>query len=252
MKKLILHIPHSSTVIPSLKDYVVHQDILDSEILKLTDWYTDELFGNTTDVSIIAPFSRIFCDPERFTDDSQEEMAKYGMGVLYETLDSGDLMRQVTSDLRNYVIENYYYPHHYKLNKAVLAQLDQYVTAIVIDCHSFPSMPLKRALSQDRNTPDFNIGTDGFHTPQILIDFSKEYFENLGYSLGIDTPYSGALVPMEHYQKNKSVQAIMLEVNRRLYMKEPSNEKSENYQKTKEVVQGFLEGLRHTIAGKQT
>jgi N-formylglutamate amidohydrolase len=113
----------------------------------------------------------------------------------------------------------------------------------VVDCHSFPSKPLKRALSQGLNTPDYNIGTDTFDTPQKLIDFSKDYFENLGYSLGIDTPYSGALVPMEHYQKNKSVQAIMLEVNRRLYLKEPTNEKSKDYQKTKEVVPGFLEGI---------
>jgi N-formylglutamate amidohydrolase len=123
MKKLTLHIPHSSTAIPSLQGYVVHQDTLDAEILKLTDWYTDDLFSNTTDISVIAPFSRIFCDPERFTDDSQEVMAKYGMGVLYETLDSGDLMRKVTSELRNFVLENYYYPHHDQLNKDVVEEL---------------------------------------------------------------------------------------------------------------------------------
>jgi N-formylglutamate amidohydrolase len=244
MKKLILHIPHSSTAIPSLQGYVVHQDILDSEILKLTDWYTDDLFSNTTDISVIAPFSRIFCDPERFTDDSQEVMAKYGMGVLYGTLDSGDLMRKVTSELRTFALDNYYHPHHNKLNKAVLKQLKQSRTAVVVDCHSFPSTLLKRALSKIKVTPDFNIGTDDFHTPKNMIDFSKDYFRDLGYSLGIDTPYSGALVPMEHYKKNKSVQAIMLEVNRRLYLDEPTNEKSENYQKTKEVVQGFLAGLK--------
>ena len=31
---------------------------------------------------IVAEISRIFCDPERFTDDSQEVMAQYEMGVL--------------------------------------------------------------------------------------------------------------------------------------------------------------------------
>jgi N-formylglutamate amidohydrolase len=245
MKKLILHIPHSSTAIPSLQGYVVHQDILDAEILKLTDWYTDDLFSNTTDISVIAPFSRIFCDSERFTDDRQEIMAEFGMGVLYETLDSGELMRKVTPELRNFALDNYYYPHHKNLNEAVLEELNHSGTAIVVDCHSFPSLPLNRTLSQDLNTPDYNIGTDTFHTPQKLIDFSKEYFENLEYSLGIDTPYSGALVPLNQYQKNKSVQAIMLEVNRRLYLNEPTNEKSENYQKTKEVVQGFLAGIRN-------
>ncbi|SEA56119.1 N-formylglutamate amidohydrolase [Flavobacterium gillisiae] len=244
MKKLILHIPHSSTAIPSLQGYVVSTEIINTEIVRLTDWYTDEIFSNTTDISIIAPFSRIFCDPERFTDDSQEEMAKFGMGVLYETLDNGDVMREVTPQIRDYALENFYYPHHNKLNKAVIEELKQSETSIVVDCHSFPSIPLKRALSQDIDTPDYNIGTDNFHTPQKLIDFSQKYFEGLGYSLGIDTPYSGALVPMEHYQKNKNVQAIMLEINRRLYLNEPYNEKSQGFENTKKVVQGFLEGIR--------
>lgn len=77
------------------------------------------------------------------------------------------------------------------------------------------------------------------------MDFSKDYFESLGYSLGIDTPYSGELFPIEHYQKNKGVEAIMLEVNKRMYQNEPTNEKSENFETTKSVVQRFLDGLRN-------
>lgn len=244
MKKLILHIPHSSTIIPSLQGYIVEQDILNAEMGKLTDWYTDELFSNPTDVSVVAPFSRIFCDPERFTDDSQEVMSKFGMGVLYETLDSGDKMREVTAQNRAFILENFYDPHHKKLNSSVIEQLQLNEKVLVVDCHSFPSVPLQRALVQDTNTPDYNIGTDAFHTPQKLIDFSKDYFGNLGYSLGIDTPYSGTMVPMEHYLKNKNVQSVMLEVNRRLYLNEPTNQKSENFEHTKSVVQGFLAGLR--------
>ena len=52
------------------------------EIIKLTDWYTDDLFLFEDSIVVKADFSRIFCDTERFSDDSQEVMAKYGMGVL--------------------------------------------------------------------------------------------------------------------------------------------------------------------------
>ena len=88
--------------------------------------------------------------------------------------------------------------------------------------------------------PDFNIGTDSFHTPKELIDLSVSFFEKAGYTLGIDWPYKGSIVPLEHYQKNKNVHTIMLEVNRALYLNEPTNEKSENYEKTKQTVNDYI------------
>ena len=74
--KIILHIPHSSTNIPITDGYLVDKKSLDKEILKLTDWYTDDLFYSNEDEMMRADFSRIFCDPERFPDDSQEIMAQ--------------------------------------------------------------------------------------------------------------------------------------------------------------------------------
>jgi N-formylglutamate amidohydrolase len=44
MANLILHVPHSSDKIPMDNGYVVDKKILDQEIIKLTDWYTDDLF----------------------------------------------------------------------------------------------------------------------------------------------------------------------------------------------------------------
>jgi N-formylglutamate amidohydrolase len=115
---------------------------------------------------------------------------------------------------------------------------------MIVDCHSFPSKPFIRDLDQSTNRPDFNIGTDPFHTPKELIELSKEFFQNKGYSLGIDWPYSGSLVPMSHYHKTKEVQSIMLEVNRALYLDEPSNEKSRGYAGIKETVREYLALIR--------
>jgi N-formylglutamate amidohydrolase len=79
MKKLILHIPHSSIQIPSFDGYIISDALINKEVLKLTDWHTEELFSNTFDDSIVAPVSRIFCDMERFADDEKEIMSKKGM-----------------------------------------------------------------------------------------------------------------------------------------------------------------------------
>lgn len=244
MATLLLHIPHASTTIPSKEGYLVSDAVLNDEILKLTDWFTDDLFSNDLDEAIIAPFSRIFCDVERFSDDSQEIMAKFGMGFLYEKTDTGENLRTVSTELRKKMLEGYYWKHHDRLSQAVNKQLDQFGKSLIIDCHSFPNIPRNRSLDISFPRPDFNIGTDAFHTPKKLIAASKVFFEEKGYSLGIDKPYSGTMVPMEHYHKNQNVSSIMLEVNRKLYLNEPGNLKSEGYPLAKNIVQEYLETMR--------
>ncbi len=144
MKQLILHIPHSSTKIPYKDGFIIDDDLLTQEILKLTDWYTNDLFFSKDDISIVADFNRIFCDPERFADDKEEEMAQYGMGVIYEQTDNGLKMRTVDANLRERIINGFYLPHHKKFYKAVNLQLDLYGEAIIIDCHSFSDIPFKK------------------------------------------------------------------------------------------------------------
>jgi N-formylglutamate amidohydrolase len=139
--KIILHIPHSSTNVPLKDGYVVDQNTLEKEILKLTDWYTDDLFYSNEDEMVKAEFSRIFCDPERFPDNSQEIMAQYGMGVLYEQNDDGETIRKVTSGLKEKILTEYYWKHHEKLTKAVNSQLNLFGKALIIDCHSYPNTP---------------------------------------------------------------------------------------------------------------
>lgn len=244
MKNLLLHIPHSSTVIPFLEGYCVSEEVLQQEILKLTDWYTDDLFENQTDASIKATFSRIFCDTERFSDDSQEIMAQFGMGALYTKTDNGNIMRNVTETLRTKILKEYYWKHHNYFTKTVKTQLEKWGTATIVDCHSFPSKPIVRDLIQATDRPDFNIGTDSYHTPKKLIEASKDFFQQKGFSLGIDQPYAGSIVPMAFYKKDKNVQSIMLEINRKLYLNEPTNEKSAEYQATKKITQEFLSVVR--------
>ncbi|WP_163322657.1 N-formylglutamate amidohydrolase [Draconibacterium mangrovi] len=245
-QQLILHIPHSSSQIPDYTGFLFSSEALQEEILKLTDWYTDELFVNKQDEAIIAPFSRVFCDVERFTDDSLEPMALYGMGVLYEKTDAGNPMRQVSAALRKEVVEKYYMVHHQRLTEAVEKELARRGGALLIDCHSFPDIPLKRDLHQSTPRPDFNLGTDPFHTSPELASFAERFFVERGFTVEINRPYAGTLVPMRWYNKNNRVQSLMLEVNRRLYLKTGTNEKSSNFKQVQRLVQEFLEVMRQT------
>ncbi|MDG4945111.1 N-formylglutamate amidohydrolase [Weeksellaceae bacterium KMM 9713] len=246
MKKIILHIPHASAHFPSKENYVVTEKALQEEVLKLTDWYTDELFEFEKGIPIKANFSRIYCDPERFVDDAKEVMAKRGMGVLYERTEEGLILRNVTPSMRKEILEECYHPHHERLEKAVSEQFEKYQKALIVDCHSFPNTPLPRALDKSPNRPDFNIGTDQFHTPRYLVSAAKEFFQEKGYNVGVDWPFTGSLVPIKYYQRSFDVNSIMLEVNRSLYLEDDSNQKSSSFNKTKQVIQEFLEVMHHT------
>jgi N-formylglutamate amidohydrolase len=56
-------------------------DLVENEINLLTDWATDKIFDVVGTKKLIAPFSRIFCDVERFEDDF-EELYKVGRGFF--------------------------------------------------------------------------------------------------------------------------------------------------------------------------
>jgi N-formylglutamate deformylase len=244
MKKLVVHIPHSSIHIPDRTGYLVDNKTLESEILQLTDWYTDELFQENKAINVKAEFSRIFCDVERFVDDEFEVMSRFGMGVLYEKLDNGNPLRKVTPDFRQYLIENYYCPHHQNLLEKVQIQLKMNGYCTIVDGHSFPNIPQDRDLNQDMNRPDFNIGTDSYHTPLKLAKKSMSFFLERGFTVQINKPYSGSIVPMEYYQKNSMVKSIMLEVNRKLYLHENTSEKSDQFGEIKKVVNDYLNMVR--------
>lgn len=214
---IILHIPHSSSHIPSYDGFLVGDHELINEINLLTDWYTDELFDLPIP-KIIAPFSRVFCDVERFVDDNLEIMAQKGMGMCYTHLDNGELMRVVRPELREYIKSEFYSKHHKILEAMTTELLQEFGKVSIIDCHSFSDIPSNRDMDKELPRPDFCLGVDEFHTPEILWSTIKERLTSHGYNVMINRPYSGTLIPMKYYRKNENVKGIMIEVNRRLYM----------------------------------
>ncbi|WP_319501936.1 N-formylglutamate amidohydrolase [uncultured Draconibacterium sp.] len=243
----MLHIPHASTEIPDYTGFLLRSDVLQTEIQKLTDWHTDELFVNTSDVAVVAPFSRVFCDVERFTDDSLEPMAKYGMGVLYEKTDNGKPMRELTTAFKAQVLQHYYNTHHRKLTEAVEQELAQQNSALLIDCHSFPDTPLQRDIDQHPQRPGFNLGTDPYHTPPELTRRAQQFFTDRGFTVAINRPYAGTLVPLRWYNNDKRVSSLMLEVNRRLYLKPDTSERSDDFETIKALVHDFLDHIRKSL-----
>lgn len=82
MDNIILHIPHASLCLPPdfWRDITVDKEIVERELCFIADYKVDELVKNIDSHKIIAKYSRLYCDVERFRDDEAESMAKLGMG----------------------------------------------------------------------------------------------------------------------------------------------------------------------------
>ncbi len=235
---MILHIPHSSTKIP--KNMIFKSDI-NRELLRMTDWFTDELYHHEDASRVVLHVSRLVCDVERFADDAQESMSKKGMGVCYTCNSYGEPFRDVDIKEKERILEHYYYPHHQKLTDAVNDELHQEGHSLIVDCHSFPNE--LHAYHTNLKRPDFCIGSDTFHTPPELVAFAKELLQKKGYEVLVNEPYSGTMVPMKHYGKTKEVASIMIEINRRLYLNE-EGKKSSNFEDIQNVVFELLSKIK--------
>jgi len=221
---VVLHIPHDSTVIPdSVRDqFVLSDDELQLELQRMTDHHTLALFAGTNAGAqvVVAPVSRLVVDVERFANDADEPMAARGMGAIYNlTSQYTPLRRALSASEREELMHTYYYPHHARLEQAVTNALEQHGRCLVIDCHSFPDQALPYEMAvQTYERPDICIGSDDFHTSEELKAAFVSEFEREGWSVKLNDPFAGALVPISRYRRDLRVSAVMIEVNRRLYM----------------------------------
>jgi N-formylglutamate amidohydrolase len=229
---IICNVPHSGTIVPEefRGDFVLSQGDLDKEVLYMADNFTNYLYGELLYVSsyVMSKISRVVVDIERFQNEDDEPMSKVGMSALYTRTSSGDVLRNI-SDENKIALEKIYKEYHNSFTTLVSDSLLKNDRAIIIDCHSFPSIPRSYEPEQDMYRPDICIGVDEFHTPKEMVEILQGNFEKLGYRVEINTPFAGSIVPLTYYKKDKRVISVMIEVNRKLYMNEETFEKAENF-----------------------
>ena len=215
-KPLLLHIPHASRIIPDEYKNEYTGDLTD-ELRRMTDWYTDELFDLNA-AKIVFPVSRLVCDVERFRDDRLEEMSVRGMGACYTHGNRGTPIRSLTAEKREAILKRWYDPHHARLTEETGMILKKHGICFIVDCHSFSASPLPYESDRSDRRPDFCIGTDPFHTPDPIAESLADSFLQRGYSVKMNTPYAGTIVPSAFYHTDPAVISVMIEVNRGLYL----------------------------------
>ena len=166
------------------------------------------------DNALVFPYSRLYCDVERFRDGS-EPMEKYGMGYIYTHNSKGNEMFR-PSGAHITEVDKIYNEHHAKLNKMTDIILREHVHCLIIDLHSFSDETVNRMFGWS-NLPDVCIGTESDFYSEEVINVIKNICEIMGLSMEINYPYKGSMVPNKYYGKsNTGIVSVMLEINKRV------------------------------------
>lgn len=236
---IIIHVPHASTFIPSEEWHTFVTSELQREIICMTDHYCDDLFLTEHEM-VCFPVSRLVCDVERFRDDSREVMSNKGMGAVYSACSDGSLLRNIRDLDKERILTTYYDVHHRILNLAVRKRIKEYGKCLIIDGHSFFKVPLPHENDKALDRPDFCIGTDDFHTPGWIRERLTDYFMHRGYSVKVDSPFAGTMVPETYYRKDERVMSVMIEINRGLYINDDAV-KNGQYEMIKAMIHGAID-----------
>lgn len=203
--RIVLNEPHAS--VEGLYDedmsrWNIDARFINDVVIKWTDWHTDFLFHGLRDERIHAvrfPYSRFIVDAERLWNDPME--AK-GQGIVYRQFD--DYFRKVDGTVESRLLGLWKW-HQRRLVEQLTAD------ALLLDCHSFPS---------HLSDVDICIGynEDWSKPEREVVELAVNFFEDYGYKVGINSPYSNSETPAcpFHYK------SLMIEVNKKSYLRPDS------------------------------
>ena len=153
-----------------------------------------------------------------------------GMGVFYTHTTEGEAFRGLDSD-QTYAqkLQQYYRPYHLAFEALVRDMLQTFGEVLIIDGHSYPEQPLASEQYATSARPEVDIGTytvPHIHTRHALSDMAIRIFKQAGYSVGMDTPFKGSIVPTA-FEGDTRVQTLMLEIRRDVYLCDEAYQRGE-------------------------
>lgn len=230
-KRIVLNEPHASVeglYDEQLSFWNIDTQFVNDVVLKWTDWHTDYLFHGFRHPNIRTarfPYSRFVVDAERLWDDPMEQI---GQGIIYRHFNG--YHRFVPQSYETRLL--YLWKSHQRKLMGNLCK-----DALLLDCHSFP---------EDKGDVDVCIGfNDDWSKPdKELLDFTVNLFEENGYTVGINYPYSNSEAPVCPFV----YQSMMLEVNKRVYMDERSLYLKSHCDKKRNIRETICQLLETVIA----
>lgn len=254
--------PHSGRVYP--KSFLQATRLDGTVIRRSEDSFVDEIFGAAPSLGaplLKAHFPRAFVDPNREAYEldpamfdgplpqfvnSRSPRVVAGLGTIARVVRDGAEIypRKISFQEAQARIDTYYKPYHATLRSLMEATHKQFSCAVLIDCHSMPSVggPLDQDIGATR--PDFVLG-DRFGTScaRRLTDMIERALAMQGFAVVRNNPYAGGF-STEHYGRPAlGLHALQIEINRALYMDEEHIERTAGIKRVTSAITTLIRAL---------
>ncbi|MDX5359670.1 MAG: N-formylglutamate amidohydrolase [Alphaproteobacteria bacterium] len=264
---IVLSSPHSGDVYPA---EFTAATALDPLALRTSeDAFVDDLFAGGIALGmpmVRATFPRAYLDvnreayeldPAMFADplpphvNTRSARVAGGLGTIARRVGGGRTIyrRKLSFAEAEARIARCYRPYHAALSALLAETRDTFGAAVLIDCHSMPSVGGFSDLDAGEARPDVILGDrHGTACAPDLIDRAEEAFRSLGLSVARNRPYAGGFNTQHYGRPGERVHAFQIEVRRDLYMDETRIEPTAGYAPLKAQLCRFLELMTDALA----
>lgn len=245
---LVFSSPHSGSVYPRA---FLDNARLDALALRRSeDAFVDDLFAGAASLGaplIRARFPRAYLDLNREPYELDPRMFEgrlpayantrsvrvaAGLGTIARLVGESQEIyaRPLTVEAGLARIDALYKPYHAMLRQLLDRTHRAFGIAVLVDCHSMPSVPAAIAGGDKKIKTDFVLGDRyGTSCDKGIVDDLDQAFRTLGYAVQRNKPYAGGFITEHYGMPARGYHAIQIEVNRGLYMNERHIERTPRF-----------------------
>lgn len=256
---LVFDSPHSGTLYPDNYGYSSDLGLL----RRTEDLFVDDLFESVPGVGaplLAAQFARSYIDVNRAEDDIDPDLldtdwpksftptqrSAAGHGLVHRLIKSGFPIydRRLSVDEVQNRIEEFYHPYHAALKTLIEDTHYKFGTVWHINCHSMNSLASQVGSAFQFQEADFVLGDrDGTSCDQKFTIQIKEFLTDLGYTVYVNDPYKGVELLRRYSNPLMGFNSLQIEINKKLYLNEGTQEKSKKYNQLKDDIKTLCEFL---------
>ena len=241
---VVFNSPHSGCVYDSTFQTSSRLDL--HSLRRSEDCFVDELFATASSLGaplMKARFPRAWLDvnrepfeldPNMFHDplpahvNTGSPRVAGGLGTIPRIVSEGENIYQNTlswsdADRR---IHQYYMPYHEALRGLMTTTYKKFQLAILVDCHSMPSI----AGLSGSGRPDIVLGDrHGTSCSSWIVRQLEEQLRAHGLKVSRNRPYAGGFITQKYGRPREDFHAVQIEINRGLYMNENTLKKTRGF-----------------------